>query len=410
MNDLYNSNMLAGKKIAVGVSGGIAAYKAADLVSRLIRLGADVHVIMTQHATEFISPVTFRALTGNPVRVDLFAEPAEREIAHVSLPSSADLFVIAPATANVIGKLAHGIADDWLTTAALVVKCRVVIAPAMNVNMFTNPVVHGNLDWLKTLGYEIIEPEAGRLACGTEGVGRLADVETIVARVVSLLTGAARDFIDVRFLITAGPTREPIDPVRYVSNYSSGKMGYALAEAAANRGASVVLVSGPVEVAPPPNVEVVSVQTAVEMHDSVMQRLGDADVVICAAAVADFSPSAKSASKIKKSDKGLTLQLHKTPDILAHVGEQKGNRVLVGFAAETENLLVNAREKLHSKNADLVVANEVGGDRDVFGSDTNQVNLVYANGESESWPRMSKREVANRVLDVIKRMLPEDKD
>lgn len=409
MNTEAEGPLLQGKKIGVGVTGGIAAYKAADLVSSLVKLGADVHVIMTAHAAEFVSPLVFRALTGNPVRSDMFAEPQEREISHISLPSSLDLLVIAPATANIIGKLAHGIADDWLSTAALVVKCRILIAPAMNANMYTNPVVVSNMDRLKALGYEFIAPETGRLACGTEGVGRLADVHTIVDRICSVLTGARKDFAEVRFLITAGPTREPIDPVRYLSNYSSGKMGYALAEAAANRGAAVTVVSGPAEAPPPANVEIVPVVTAKEMHEAVSERFADADVIICAAAVADFTPSARSPQKIKKSGKGLTLQLDQTPDILGHMGELKGKRLLVGFAAETENLLKNAEAKLRSKHADLVVANEVGNNGNVFGSDTNQVTLVYASGETECWPRMSKREVANRLLDVIKRLLSEER-
>ncbi len=408
MSIIPNDLLLKGKKIAVGVSGGIAAYKAAELVSRLVKYGADVHVIMTEHAQEFITPLTFRALTGNPVRTKLFSEPQEREIAHVSLPSSADLFIVAPATANIIGKLAHGIADDWLTTAALVFKCPILIAPAMNSNMYSNPVVVGNLDRLRTLGYEIIEPETGRLACGTEAVGRLADLETILNRIFAILTGAEKDFNKVNFLITAGPTREPIDPVRYVSNYSSGKMGYALAEAAAARGANVVVVSGPAEIPPPAYVELVPVQTAKEMLNAVSEKLRDADIVICAAAVADFAPVAQSSKKIKKSESGLTLQMDRTPDILEFVGKQKGGRILVGFAAETEDLLKNAKEKLQSKNADLIVANEVSPGNDVFGSDTNQVTVVYANGHSESWPRMSKREVANRVLDIIKKLTPEE--
>jgi len=405
-----DEGLLKDKKIAVGVTGGIAAYKAADLVSRLVKQGADVHVIMTRHATEFITPLTFRALTGNPVKTDLFAEPHEGEIEHISLSGSVDLLVIAPATANIIGKLAHGIADDWLSTAALVVKCPVIIAPAMNVNMFTNPVVVGNLERLTTLGYRVIQPEVGRLACGVEAIGRLADLDTIIAQAVSTLTGEQKDYTGVRVLITAGPTREPIDPVRYLSNYSSGKMGYAFAEAAANRGASVVVVSGPAEVPPPSNVEVVSVQTARQMYDAVMDRHAEADLIICAAAVADFSPSARSPRKIKKTNEHITLELDKTPDILGRVGEVKGGRLLVGFAAETEDLLKNAQEKLRSKNADLVVANEVGNGSDVFGSDTNQVTLVFSSGESESWPRMSKREVANRTLNVIKGMLSEAKD
>ena len=410
MNAQNDNQLLKGKKIAVGITGGIAAYKSAELVSRLVKLGADVHVIMTEHAKEFIAPLTFRSLTGNPVRLGLFVETSEKEIAHVSLPGTADLLVIAPATANIIGKLAHGIADDWLSTAALVVKCRIIIAPAMNVNMYTNPVVVGNLDRLKILGYEVIEPEIGRLACGEEGIGRLADTEMIVSKILAILTGAEKDLFGLNLLVTAGPTREPIDPVRYLSNYSSGKMGYALAEAAANRGASVVVVSGPAEAPPPANVEIVSVQTAKQMYDAVLERFGDADAIICAAAVADFAPSAKAPQKIKKTETGITLQLDKTPDILGEIGKVKGKRLLIGFAAETEYLIENAREKLRSKNADLVVANDVSNGSETFGSDSNQVTLVYSTGDSESWPRMSKREVAGRLLNVIKEMLSEERD
>lgn len=392
---------LSGKTIILGVTGSIAAYKAAEIASKLVQMGADVHVMMTESACHLVGPATFRALTRNPVITDMWDEPKPEEITHVSLPDKADLLLIAPATANIIGKLANGIADDMLTTSALVIRGPILIAPAMNPRMYTNPVVIGNMDRLHSLGWEFIDPGEGRLACGDEGIGRLADPELIVASVVSALRGGKRDLDGVHVLITAGPTREPVDPVRYVSNYSSGKMGYSIAEAAADRGAIVTLVSGPTDLPDPPGVDTVRVQTAKEMLDAVMGTLLSADIVVAAAAVADYRPIKKSSTKLKKQQEWLNLELEHTEDILKHIGEMKGDRILVGFAAETNDIIENARKKLVEKNLDLIVANDVSDPDSVFGSDTNAVTLIPREGEMMSWPRMSKREVAHGILDYV---------
>jgi len=389
---------LSGRRVILGVTGGIAAYKAAYIAGALTRRGYDVHVVLTEHGSRFVGPPTFWGITRNPVITDMFEPHLDAEIKHVSLSESADALVIAPATANIIGKLANGIADDMLTTMALVVRCPVVIAPAMNVNMYTNPVVVANMNRLRERGCVIVEAESGRLACGSEGPGRLADPELIVRTVEDLLI-RARDYAGRSVLVTAGPTQEPIDPVRYITNRSSGKMGYALAECAARRGAKVTLVSGPTELAPPAGVEVIRVGSVREMYEAVKDRVGGADVLISAAAPADFVPAQVSAQKIKKSA-GMTLKLDAAVDILAEVGKRKGRSILVGFAAETSDLEKNAAEKLKSKNLDLIVANDVSGD--VFGSDTNQVTLISAAGEVVRWPRMSKREVAEHILDYLK--------
>jgi phosphopantothenoylcysteine decarboxylase/phosphopantothenate--cysteine ligase len=394
---------LAGKTIILGVTGSIAAYKAAEVASGLVQLGADVHVIMTAAATRLVGPATFRALTRNPVRVNVFDEPEEGAIVHVALPERADLMLVAPATANTIGKLANGIADDMLTTAALVVRCPVLIAPAMNPRMYSNPMVIGNMDRLKNHGWTFIDPGHGRMACGEEGVGRLADAATILGAVAAALQGGRKDLVGMTLLVTAGPTREPMDPVRFLSNYSSGKMGYAIAEAAAERGGLVTLVSGPTELPVPPGVSVMRVQTADEMLEGVMSNLLPADVIISAAAVADYRPVTKAGQKLKKQEEEwLRIELERTEDILKRVGEIKGNRVLVGFAAETENLEENARRKLEEKNLDLIVANDVSDPESVFGSDTNSVTLIPREGEASSWPRMSKREIAHGILDYVK--------
>ena len=404
---------LDSKKIILGVTGGIAAYKSAYIASALVQRGADVHVVMTEHATKFVGATTFWGITGNDVITDLFEPPKKIEIAHVSLSESADLLLIAPATANTIGKLANGIADDMLTTMALVAR-RIVFCPAMNVHMYANPIVAANIEKLRGLGYAIVEPEAGRLACGDEGIGRLADPDTIVRVVEEMLppcwggiSNPAPTWAGKRVLVSAGPTREPIDPVRYISNRSSGKMGYAIAAEAAARGASVTLVSGPTEIDPPAGAKVVRVETVREMFDAVMASVGEADLFVSAAAPADFRPAEMQASKIKKSDH-LTLELDKTEDILGQIGAAKGRTVLVGFAAETENLEENAAEKLRSKNADLFVANNVGTDSDVFGSDTNEVTLISRNGERVGLPKMSKREVARAILDYVASNFMED--
>jgi len=398
----------------LGVTGGIAAYKAAYIASALVKRGADVHVVMTEHATKLVGKATFWGITGNDVITDLFAPPKNREIVHVSLSESADLMLIAPATANVIGKLANGIADDMLTTMAMVAR-RIVVCPAMNSRMYENPVVQANLGRLRELGYVIVEPESGWLACGEEGVGRLADPDTILAVVEELLgnsgeaavseivvgagvRGAHRGWSGKRVLVTAGPTVEPLDPVRFISNRSSGKMGYAIAAEAAARGAQVTLVSGPTQLDPPVGVEIVPVQTVREMYEAVMSRAGQADVFISAAAPADFRPAKASGQKIKKSDR-LTLELVGTEDILAAVGKSKGRTVLVGFAAETKDVEKNAVDKLAAKNLDLIVANDVTAD--VFGADTNEVTLISRTGDKTALPRMSKREVAGAILNYL---------
>lgn len=383
------------------MTGGIAAYKAAYIASALVREGADVHVVMTENAQKLVGPATFWSLTGNRVVTDTFEPPVKPEITHISLPESADLLLIAPATANVIGKLANGIADDVLTTMALVVRCPVIIAPAMNVKMYTNPVVVSNVDRLRQFGHIIVEPEAGRLACGDEGVGRLADPDDIVRLVGETLLGGPLDYAGVSVLVTAGPTQEPIDPVRFISNRSSGKMGYAIAENAASRGARVTLVSGPTSLDVPVGIEFVSVSTVSEMYQAVMERVGAADVFISAAAPADFTPAQLTDQKIKKAARW-TLDLDQAVDILAAVGKDKGKTVLVGFAAETADLRKYAAEKLEKKNLDLVVANDVSVGSDVFGGDSNQVTLISRTGETIEWPRMSKREVAKGILDYVK--------
>lgn len=399
---------LAGKTIILGVTGSIAAYKAAEITSLLVKLGADVHVMMTKSACELIAPATFRALSRNPVLVSVWDEPKSDKIIHISLPEKADLFLVAPATANIIGKFANGIADDMLTTAALVVRCPMMIAPAMNPRMYSNPVVIGNLDRLKNLGWVCIEPELGRMACGEEGVGRLAEPATIVAKAIAALKGVDGDLSGINLLITAGPTREPVDPVRYVSNYSSGKMGYAIAEAASHRGGNVTLVSGPTDLFIPSGVKVVSVQTAEEMRNAVMESFSSADIVIAAAAVADYRPVSKAEQKLKKEDEKLQLELEKTDDILKQLGEIKGDKLLIGFAAETEDVVENARKKIGKKNLDLIVANDVSDPGGVFGSDTNVVTLIPCQGEACAWPRMSKREVAHGILDYIMKNLREE--
>jgi phosphopantothenoylcysteine decarboxylase / phosphopantothenate---cysteine ligase len=400
----------AGKTVLLGVSGSIAAYKAAQIASHLAQDGVDVHVLMTQHATNLVGPATFRALTGNPVLIDAFDEPKVGEIAHVDIAQRADVFLIAPATANIIGKIAHGIADDFLTTAALVARCPKIVAPAMNSRMWSNPFVIGNVDRLRSFGYTIVEPGSGYLACGEEGVGRLADVEEILGITIAALSGKEADLVGMRIMVTAGPTRERIDPVRFISNYSSGKMGYAIADAAVARGASVTLISGHTSLDVPADVKCVNVESAQEMYDAVLEHFPEVDVVISPAAVADFVPKLRVGQKIKKTGEAFALDLEPAPDILARLGEVKGRKILVGFAAETENIEENARKKLAGKNLDMIIANDVSDPAAVFGSDTNTVTLIPIEGELRRWPKMSKREVADRILDYIKQNLWEDRN
>jgi phosphopantothenoylcysteine decarboxylase/phosphopantothenate--cysteine ligase len=385
-------------KILLGVGGGIAAYKSAELARLLMQQGHEVQAVMTSAAQKFIRPVTFAALTGRKVLTDLFA--IESAIEHISVAVEHEVLVIAPATADLIAKLAHGLAGDFLTTLYLAFTGTVVIAPAMNVNMWQHPATQANLETLRQRGHHIVEPDSGYLACGMTGPGRLADPEFIVEAILQACL-TRRDLEGETILITAGPTQEPLDPVRYISNRSSGKMGYALAEAAVLRGARVILVSGPVNLTPPRGVELVPVRTAVEMREKVMANLADAGIVIKAAAVADFHLSKVPDQKVKKTAARLSLELDPTPDILAELGRKKDDRLLIGFAAETQNLAQEARRKLESKNCDMVVGNLVGGTDIGFESDENEVLLVLRTGENITLPRAPKRAIADRIFDQV---------
>ena len=399
--------------IALGVGGGIAAYKAAELARALMERGFTVEVIMTRAAEEFVRPLTFAALTGRKVLTHLFSAASAEDtlssaIEHIRVAQDNQVLVIAPATADLIAKFAHGLADDLLTTAYLAYTGPVVLAPAMNVNMWNHPATQENLHVLRERGHIIVEPDDGALACGMVGPGRLAEPERIaeaVAAVVAMVGAAPgqdrRDLEGETILITAGPTREPLDAVRYVSNRSSGKMGYALAEEAIARGARVTLVSGPVSLAPPGGAEFVPVETALEMRDAVMGHLSDATIIIKAAAVADYHLANPPAHKVKKTAARLSIELEPTSDILAEVGKKKGDRILIGFAAETENLVAEARRKLENKNCDMMVANLVSRTDTGFDSDQNEVVLVTRSGEAIPISRAPKRDIARRILDQI---------
>lgn len=391
--------MLKDKQIILGVSGGIAVYKAVELLRLLTKAGAVVHVIMTRAAREFVAPLTFQTLSSNPVHTELFNLISEQEIGHISLADRADLFIIAPATANIIGKLACGIADDMLTTTVMATKAKVLIAPAMNVNMYTNPVYRDNEERLRRLGYLFVPPEKGELACGWEGEGKLAAPETIFEAAVAALT--PKTLTGETVLVTAGPTREEIDPVRFISNHSSGKMGYALAREAQRRGACVILVSGPVALAPPDGVELVAVESAAEMHAAVVARAGECSVIIKAAAVADYRPQERENAKIKKQNGEMTLRLVKNPDILAELGQLAKRPFLVGFAAETHDLEAAAAKKLAEKNLDMIVANDVSRPDAGFNVDTNAARLLFRDGRTVECPLMSKDALASVILDHI---------
>jgi phosphopantothenoylcysteine decarboxylase / phosphopantothenate---cysteine ligase len=391
--------MLKGKEIILGVSGGIAAYKAVELLRLLTKAGADVHVIMTSAATEFVTPLTFQTLSMNPVSTSLFNLISEREIGHISLADRADLFIIAPATANVIGKLACGIADDMLTTTVMATKAPVLIAPAMNVNMYQNPLYRENEANLKGHGFLFVEPASGMLACGWEGEGKLQEPQVIFEEALAALS--KKDLAGENILVTAGPTREELDPVRYISNHSSGKMGYAIASAARRRGARVMLVTGPTCLAEPFGVETVQVTTALDMRLAIMDRLEESTLIIKAAAVADYRPARRAALKIKKSVGSHTLELEKNPDILGELGGMKGERLLVGFAAETDDLVGNAGKKLAEKNLDMVVANDISLEGAGFNVDTNIVKLLFRDGTVEDLPLMEKQALADIILDRV---------
>lgn len=397
--------MTQAKNIVMGVSGGIAVYKAIEVASSLTKAGCSVHVIMTDAAAKFVTPLTFREITANPVVVGMWEEPKTWNVEHIALASLADVFAIVPATANIIGKIANGIADDMLSTTVMATKAPVVLAPAMNTNMYLNPVLQENLAKLAKLGYNIIPPESGRLACGVEGPGRLAQPAVIVDKLLSYLDHK-KDLQQKKILITAGGTREPIDPVRYISNRSSGKMGYAIAKAAFERGAEVTLVTGPTVLAAPAGVKVIAIETAEQMRTAVLAEFSRTDIVIKAAAVADYRPAEAAAQKIKKNNDTLTLVLQKNPDILKELGNlKKTNQLLIGFAAETHELLTYARQKLLHKNLDMIVANDVTAPGAGFNSDTNIVKLLYRNGSPEELPQMPKDKLAHVLLDRICRLM-----
>ena len=391
---------LDGKCVVLGVTGGIAAYKMANVASGLRKAGADVHVIMTENATQFITPLTFETLTNNRCVVDTFARDFKYEVAHISLAKAADLILIAPATANVIAKMAHGIADDMLTTTVLASRCKKLVAPAMNHNMYHNPIVQDNIEKLKHFGYEIITPATGMLANGDIGDGRMPEESVLFEAVVKEIA-CEKDLVGKKVLISAGATREPIDPVRFITNHSSGKMGYALARAAMHRGAEVTVVAAHTDVEPPLFVNVVPVQTAEEMYDAIVSRAQDYDFVIKAAAVADYTPAVTADNKIKKKDGDMSIPLVRTKDILKTLGENKRpGQILCGFSMETENVLENSRKKLESKHCDMICANSLKSAGAGFGTDTNIVTLITKNSE-ESLELMSKEQVAHKILDKL---------
>ncbi|WP_293971380.1 bifunctional phosphopantothenoylcysteine decarboxylase/phosphopantothenate--cysteine ligase CoaBC [uncultured Ruminococcus sp.] len=391
--------MLKGKTVLLGVTGGIAAYKIANLASALVKLHADVNVIMTQNATNFINPITFESLTGNKCIVDTFDRNFKFKVEHIALAELADVFMVAPASANVIGKIANGIADDMLTTTFMACKKKKILAPAMNTNMYENPIVQDNIKKLKDYGMEIIEPATGYLACGTTGSGKLPD-EKILLEYILREVAYEKDLSGKTVLVTAGPTREAIDPVRFISNHSTGKMGYAIARGASLRGARVILVSGTVSIEPPLFAELVPVVSAEDMYNAVMKYKDEADIIIKSAAVADYTPATMSSEKIKKQDGDMRIELKRTKDILKELGNSRRvNQFICGFAMETENMIENAVKKLESKNVDMIVANSLKTEGAGFGTDTNIVTLITKDGKTEL-PLMSKDEVAMKILDA----------
>jgi len=393
--------VLADKTVVLGITGSVAAYKAADIASKLTQAGAKVEVVMTDPATRFIAPLTLRSITGRAVVTDMFDLASQHAIEHIALDEAADVVVIAPATASLIAKVAVGIADDMVSLTVLATKAPVIVAPAMDVNMYDNPITQENLNKLKARGFTIVDPAYGRLASGKVGWGRLADVDKIIATITQVL-GKGGDLAGKRMVVTAGGTQEPIDPVRHIGNPSSGKMGYALAEAARDRGAKVTLITAPTSLPEPVGVEVIQVRTATQMKAAVAKAVAKANALIMAAAVADYQPKTTAKAKIKKESPSLTLELVRTPDILTEV---KGNFLKVGFAAESEDIIANAKKKLEKKQLDLIVANDITDKESGFGADTNKVTLISRDGKVEKLPLMSKREVADRILDRVVGML-----
>ncbi len=402
---------LEGRRIVIAVTGGVAAYKACELVSRLTGAGAEVRVVMTENARWFVGEATFRALSGHPVCCDMFAELPSDEIAHISLAEFAEVIVVVPATANILGKVAGGICDDFASTVICAARGPVVMAPAMNWAMWQNPIVQGNCQKLGELGYRIVAPEVGRLACGEEGPGRLASLEAILAEIVQALGESGQDspLAGKQVLITAGPTREYLDPVRFISNPATGKMGLSLARAAIARGAQVIVVSGPTELEPPGQAEMVGVESAADMHQAVMSRLDEVDVFIGAAAVANFTPRSRAEQKIASSEEGLGVELAPTAHILADVAASPQRpQIVVGFAAETENVLESARRKLADNNLDLVVANDLTVPGAGFAAATNEVTIVRADGTARQIAKSAKDQVAQVIIDEIEQLLDLD--
>jgi phosphopantothenoylcysteine decarboxylase/phosphopantothenate--cysteine ligase len=399
---------MSGMRITLGVTGGVAAYKAAELVRRLQQDGFTVQVVMTRGAREFVTPLTFAALTGQTVITDLFANSGgeanlESAIEHIAVAQRTDLLLVAPATADILAKFARGIADDFLSTLYLASTAPVVVAPAMNVNMWNHAATQENIEMLRARGVRIVDPDEGYLACGMTGAGRLAGQEAIVAAAHEMLH-SVRDLLRETVLVTAGPTREDLDPIRFFTNRSSGKMGYSIAEAAARRGARVILISGPTDLDVPEGIERIDVRTAEQMHLAVQENFSACSIAIFAAAVADYRPARQSEQKLKRDKEPLTIALEPTPDILASAAREKGDRLIVGFAAETDHVTENARKKLASKNADLLVANDVTAEGAGFDSDTNIVTLFSRDGRDLPLPRMSKIDVAQRILDEVVRL------
>lgn len=391
--------ILKNKTVVLGVTGSIAAYKIANLASSLVKKGANVHVIMTKNATNFINPITFETLTGNKCLVDTFDRNFEFSVEHISLAKQADIFMVAPASANVIGKIANGIADDMLTTTIMACKCHKVISPAMNTNMFENPIVQDNLEKLRNYGYEVIDPASGYLACGDTGAGKMPE-PTVLESYIMKNIAMEKDMAGKKVLITAGPTMEAIDPVRYISNHSTGKMGYALAKIAMERGAEVTLVTGKTYIEKPDFVKIIDVKSAKEMFDAVDKEFDSQDIVIMSAAVADYRPKTVADEKIKKNDGETAIELERTDDILGTMSRRKKNQFLCGFSMETEHMLENSKNKLKKKNLDMICANNLKVEGAGFGTDTNVVTLITEN-ESRQLPIMSKEQVANEILTEI---------
>lgn len=396
--------MLRGKCVVLGVTGSIAAYKIANLASALVKLHADVNVIMTKNATNFINPITFETLTGNKCLVDTFDRNFQFNVEHVALAKRADIFLVAPASANVIGKIAGGIADDMLTTTIMACKAPKLISPAMNTNMFENPIVQDNLKKLQNFGYEVIQPASGYLACGDTGAGKMPEPETLLAYILRTIA-CEKDMVGKKVLVTAGPTQEPVDPVRFITNHSTGKMGYAIAENCMRRGAEVTLVSGPVQIAPPLCVRVIPVVTAADMASAVKECYQEQDIIIKTAAVADYRPAHPADEKVKKKDDKSVMELERTEDILAYLGaHRRDGQFICGFSMETENMLENSRAKLAKKNVDMIVANNLKVAGAGFGTDTNVVTIITKD-DNRQLERMSKAAVAASIVDeILKKM------